>query len=434
MEKTSYKQYTREEIQGTSDIMLLYQLLLFPVANMKRDIESSERKNDAVAAVYGATAIPIKKRMNALNNLSKFVNLNNGIILSGGRSWTSIVPKSDKFRGDNKIISEYMNGQGKKLIQNRARTFMRGFPEIKEIIRNKEKERWEELLKEEYGDKDKSKLKSYEEMYDAHINEKINEIMKSKERMKIFYGIYKDEINTNTNEANRVNDVARKYEKLNNEFEEWYNMYQNDKKSARDFLDWLYIYFDNKYIENIIIHSITEVDLMKIELQKISNQKESPIIIEDRKATNSLENAENTVEAFEELRKNNPDLKKLIVVSDWQYLLRQVLTTQKVAQDRGLDDIEITGYPADSRDVKHKGKNVALKFEDIEEYKKTMKTDLIKIVLYDNVGDCNITAYVEKNKIENEGPIVLIGDQTLQEYIESEKENEHITNKIDEER
>lgn len=84
-------------------------MVLGPVANMKKDIESNEEKiNDAVVAVYGASAIPLKRRINALIPLSKHVNLDNGIIFSGGTSWSSIVPSSNKFKVSDEELANYL--------------------------------------------------------------------------------------------------------------------------------------------------------------------------------------------------------------------------------------------------------------------------------------------------------------------------------------
>ena len=117
-DKKSIKEYTEDEIEKINDPMELYNLLIQPVSEMKQKLESSSSKiNNAVVAVYGATTYPLLRRMNALNKLSKYVNLDNGIIISGGRSWTSVVPTSYTFRPSLREINDYISNSNKKLSQ-----------------------------------------------------------------------------------------------------------------------------------------------------------------------------------------------------------------------------------------------------------------------------------------------------------------------------
>lgn len=93
----------------TSQELLAYTLLLRTL-KMKAKIENTkDANNNAVVAVYGATTIPIKRRIGTLKKLrDSDVDLNNGIILSGGRSWTGIVQTSDNFKPSDEEIEDYL--------------------------------------------------------------------------------------------------------------------------------------------------------------------------------------------------------------------------------------------------------------------------------------------------------------------------------------
>lgn len=140
---------------------------------------------------------------------------------------------------------------------------------------------------------------TYEEMYKSSLEKETLSILDSYSETKMYYDIYKQE---NSAKEPNYTDFSKK---------------------------WLPKYLDNIHFMKLALHTLTEVDIMKI----ASQNQNFDNIIEDDKATNSKENAVNTVIEFLKLKIENPDLKKIIVVSEWQYLLRQVLTTQKVITD-----------------------------------------------------------------------------------------------------
>lgn len=450
-DKKSIKEYTEDEINNINDPVELYNLLIQPVSEMKERIESSSSKiNNAVVAVYGATTYPLLRRMNALNKLSKYVNVDNGIIISGGRSWTSVVPSSYTFRPSLREIRDYVYKSNRdlsqyskeeieqieekikqqkitkyiqmknKLIRGRAYDILKEFPTIKEQLYAKEKETWENYLedyKKEYEEAQKlkgstskeppPKYKSYDEMYDDYLNEKVNKLKhNSAKELRTLYNIYRIE-------------NSKKHKKAPG-FQKWYKKYKKNTSIGIPFFKWLKTYFDRQHYEELVLRTITEVDLMQIKLGHLSENQVCSKIIKDKKATNSAENAQNTIKEFIKLKEKNPELKQLIVISEWQYLLRQVLTTQKAAKDLGLDNIEIIGYPAD---IDYQ-KGIGLKFKDLKSYRNTFKLDLKKIATYEDVSDYSLKGRSKKSNLDENAPKIFIGDMTLEEIFKAQSQEQ----------
>ena len=472
------------------EALIATHLMLVPIANMKADVENRKEKiDDAIVAVYGASAIPLKRRIDALIPLSKYVNFDNGVFFSGGKSWTSIVPTSNEFAVSDEELDYYLarmnyiqnknekkakdySTQEKELIRkrllrekiistiynsnydikstknhnvaDRIKVLMQTFPEIKEALKKQEEAKWNEYLKDfksKYAISENDQLPeftSYEEMYKNSIEkERVFILNQSSEKQK-YYDIYKKE--KKETEANET-DFSEK---------------------------WLPEYLDNNHFKKLALHSLTEVDIMKIASKNLNLQK----IIEDREATNSKENAVNTVIEFLKLKLENPNLKNIIVVSEWQYLLRQVLTTQKVvkdisiikqfinhnnitdiekiednkldelsntislpqntikqiielqkqATDKGITDfesIDILAYPAD------KEKNVVLSSENISSFTEILSTDCGKIQDYKkDTGNYSIPKTHCQADLFNElFPNIIVGKKTLSEYLIDEYQN-----------
>ena len=450
-EKRSIKEYTEDEIEKINDPLELYNLLIQPVSEMKTKIESSSSKiNNAVVAVYGATTYPLLRRMNALNKLSKYVNVDNGIIISGGRSWTSVVPSSYTYRPSLREIRDYINNGSKelsqyskeeieqieekikqqkitkyiqmknKLIRGRARDILKEFPSVKEQLYIREKEIWEKYLedyKKEYAMAQENnsnnpmeippKYQNYDEMYDDFLNEKVNKSKNcSAKELKDLYNIYRNE--------------KLKEHKKTPGFQKWYKKYKKNSSIGIPFYKWLKTYYDRQHYEDLVLRNITEVDLMKIKLNHLSEEQVCSKIIEDKKATNSAENAINTVKEFIKLKQKNPELKQLIVISEWQYLLRQVLTTQKAAKDLGLDDIEIIGYPAD---IDYQN-NIGMKFKDLNSCRNAFQLDLKKIATYEDVSDYSLKGRSKKSNLDENAPKIFIGDKTLEEIFKAQSQEQ----------
>lgn len=444
-DKRNIKEYTEAEIDKMNNPLELYNLLLRPVQKMKEKIESSEKQTDAVVAVYGATTYPLLRRINALNKLSHYVDLDNGIIFSGGRSWTSVVSSSHTFRPSLSEIKDYIDKSGKdlsqyskeeierieerirrqkinkyiklkdQLIRKRAVDILKEFPEIKDKLYNREKEIWENYLDDYKKEYEQEKalnpetqksipptFKSYDEMYDNYLNKKI-ESKKSGKELRPLYNMYRTEKG-----KNKESVIG---------FNHWYKKYKKNNSIGKPFFKWLKDYYDKEHYEELVMRKVTEVDLMEIKLGNLAKEELFSKIIEDKKATNSAENAVNTVEEFSKLKEKNPALKKLIVISEWQYLLRQVLTTQKAANDKGLNDIEIIGYPADM-DYHNE---IALRVDTIDKFNSIMKNDLKKIATYHDVADYTIDEKDKKSPVDDNMPKIYIRDITLADYLNQRK-------------
>lgn len=472
--------FTGAGIPKEAVAIMLLNLMIGPAQKMKDDIDESEEKKDtAVIALYGAAAPHIKKRVLALEELSKKVNLDNGIIISGGRSWTSIVPKKyrediekeynrmqiypedgtmhesnlkreldravvyrmksglsyfikelgynedngsdivDAFFGEdgaNKlrslvygkaqekgvavniksiedlfwlidrdgvkqiqeiilkkviddkvkdVINNQINLEKKKDIEKRADGIIKNIPEVTTYVHKKNEKIWMDLLDREIEEirnqkniskKDKIKLKElgkmkengYQATHEQYIQKRCDEIKK--------------------NEKEKYEEIQR----------------QRNQNSV-NFDEWLKSYVEHEYIKDTIIHGLTEVEAIQLDWNQYESKKTIPDVIEDRKATNTNENAVNTIEEFLKLREKNPEIKDLIVISDWQYLLRQMLTTRKAARDKGIDDINIIGYPACAI-KKRDGQGVALQ-GSIDDVIVVLLGELDKIGRYNDAGD-----------------------------------------------
>ncbi|MBQ3408778.1 MAG: hypothetical protein IJH12_06225 [Clostridia bacterium] len=519
----SYKNISKNTIDTLSNLPdeilfpILYNLILGPAYKMKTAIDESDQKiDDAVVAVYGAIFPLARKRVVALEALSKKVDLSNGIILSGGRTWTgsasTIMNGRDKVRKDyndensgfrkkvdlailrrlaakrlvidgeekseeaikeqntaeivrkicgddvirkirnaksndldNEIIdkmNELKNSEEGSLIweeeleevlkyevkeivadsffgnpdklnraYEKAVDITELLPEIKEYLHDRDAKIWNEELakrKEEYAGRKTvprdslPEFKNYDEMYSAHINKKVDKVMNnSLHVLQHYYSKYceyciKKDLNAG------IMDTG------NNEFRAW-----------------LYKYFDNKFRLDQIVHGITEVELMQLVMKKISIPTESLDIIEDKKALKTPENADNTIEEFLKLKKKNPKLKKIIVVSDWQYLLRQVLTTIQAAKKAGLgpDDVSIMGYPANAITKEYGNQEIALDCS-AEVYRGLLLGELKNIINYTDVDNMDIPSDINQH---GNGPVVMVDKQKLQDYLQglNRKGKEH---------
>ena len=517
-EKVGY--YDLEKAEDEYLIPVLYKLILGPAFQMKKKVENPEHNNDdAVIAVYGATIDPIRKRVMSLNPLSESISLDNGVILSGGRSWTSIVPKAindyieknykkdAKFKievdesvlrrivRDNPIIKERIEqivkdkkthgvdtqnimqilyrsnpndffenilkdlmtaeefeeirqkafdeemkfrrkqeinkriNSDKNTMENsrkRAENIIHRIKDMKKYLHDRDEEIWNEILaqeKQKYIDDGKDipeellRFNNYDEMYNQWIVDNIEEIRDSKDSLKEYYLKYRKENSSEEEKASKDQDeIFKSYEQ---DFEKWYEEYEQDKDSGMPFFDWLYGHLDTEHRISEIIHGVTEVELMQLVMKQGNISEKTKKVIEDREATNTAENAENTIKEFLKLREENPNLKRLIVISDWNYLLRQVLTTKKAAEDAGLEDVEIIGYPADCLERQDDGKIIIADYKDIESCKKILLGELKKIAMYDDVSDMEIPNMDEINisDFNEKGLVIRIDKQNAYDYL-----------------
>lgn len=386
MENTiNIKNLSKEDIEKLTDVQL-YNILFGPLIDMKKEIEQDGKyKDNSVVAVYGATIVPIKRRVRALNQLSEFVDLDNGVIFSGGSSWDSVNPK--RFKNIEEIKEYWKSPKYTKWISAKVASIIKNLPEIKEIIENKMEEDYISNMESNMHDNyDTESINNFKEEYRKNIND--------------IYTLLINNLKTNEN-------MKKLYEQ---------------EETAQTYEEWLYNWVENYVISQYILNNMTEADFMEIDW--ISNYKgnlKSSNIIKDGKSNDTSENARNTIEEFVKLKSQNPKLNKLIVVTEWPYLLRQVLTTKKMAEKMGYDNIDIVGYPADVDE------GIGLNYKDISDYRKGivsgLEANIYKIVSYDDVKDLDITDYYYKSSIIENGPTVFIDDKDIRNVINDKNDD-----------
>lgn len=521
------KIFTDNGIPEEAVARFLLNLMIGPVQKMKDDIDGAGEKIDtAVIAIYGATVTPMKKRVAALDAVSKKVELNNGIIISGGRSWTSIVPKKyredimreynskqeaggeehasymkieldrevifrmkkalecfikelnpdykseenglivDAFLGedgaewlravvlekskligglskitsirelisifneddkkriesillkrviDDKVkneINKDIKGAKKGIVHGRAMAIMRnigGKDDVKTYVHGKHEQIWMELLSDEIekAEQEISKGKNgvYKEEKLEKLQTKLNELKRTQKDG--YAGMYNKYIQSKYYEIINSEELRAKYESI----------FAKEEQNENSFDIWLKEYIENEYIKNAIIHELTEVEAMQLEWNqyKSKNYSTKSNVVEDRQSANTNENAVHTIEEFIKLRKNHPEIKDLIVISDWQYLMRQLLTTKKAAHEMGMNDINIIGYPA-SAIKKYEGRGVAMQ-GTINDVIDCLLGELEKIGKYDDVEDLVLpdnTDYI----LDNGEQILVNGKKLIEKDLE----------------
>ncbi len=264
----------------------IYNIMFGPLIDLKNRIEMEKPiKKESLIAVYGGRTDAILRRVNGLEKLSQYVDLSNGIILSGNSHWM----KNERF---------------------------------------------------------------------------------------------KDEISED--------NIKEKFKLL-------YKKYDITKEAFEDF---------------IIRQS--ESDMMESKMQETSTLQDLTLY-RDEHSKNSKENAEYTVEKFIDLRNENPELKRLVVISDWPYLLRQLLTTQKSMIDRG-EDFEVTGYPSATNE------HIGIDYDNLDNMIKGPDTrallpNLRSIVNYAQKGDVDgefdVEYYIKHKGLIDGGPSIYIGSKIL---------------------
>ena len=464
-----------ESLSEQEKIIMVCELLYAPVQEMKDEvIEGASfgvKTNDAVVAVYGATVYPLLRRMRGLVNLSEYVNLDNGVILSGGTSWNSIVPaatislvdaeeRADKADGyENttekeeraKQLSQAKKYWNSKMIHDRVEDILEVIPEVFDSLYGKFS-----VSKKEISDAISDILMSKEpmtatEFHEPQIEELYNYWVIFSSRKAITPELMSEYINkfcerTKLSLSKTQRDSLREYAeglfmlqpdeiqkkdsrrimrrvarfcdsdefkasgRSFNKLEYYYALYWNENKnngkkvpafspSVRNdmtFRRWLEkrIYRE-KHID-YIAENMTEAELMDLLHKRNSepNQEETPVdsktsspnIYLDKKSTNTRENADETLKILREIIEKKPGIKKLIVISDWQYLLRQVLTTKRAIADaiaknpsleKTLGCIEVMGWPAD-----RVPNRIATRFRSGNELVRAGVNELEKIVSY----------------------------------------------------
>ena len=458
-----------ESLSEQEKIIMVCELLYAPVQEMKDEvIENASfgiKINDAVVAVYGATVYPLFRRMSGLVNLSEYVNLDNGVILSGGTSWNSIVPaaieslidaeeRADKAEGNvilekrsdrRKQVSQAKKYWNAKLIHDRVEDIFEVIPEVFESLCGKftvTKREIDDAVNEVLLSRDPMTAREFheiqiDELYNywllySYRKEITPELMseyinKFCQRAKLslsklqrnslreyaegLFMLQPDEVQKK--DSRRImkrivrfcnSDEFKAAGRSFNKLEYYYALYWNENNnngvkvpgfspSVRNdmtFRRWLEkrIYRE-KHIE-YIAENMTEAELMYLlrKRNKDSNQEEShkDSLYLDKKSTNTRENADETLKILREIIDKKPEIKKLIVISDWQYLLRQVLTTKRAIADavaknpsleKTLGSIEVMGWPAD-----RVPNRIATRFKTGNDLIKAGVDELGKIVTY----------------------------------------------------
>ena len=466
---------------------ILYQLIFRPAYDMKKSIEFEGKIDDAVVAVYGAVANLAKKRVTALNDLIENVSLDNGVILSGGHSWTGIRPTEywnkvkaeymddktiaesmdrdaikriavrcttkdedarievapkyvamfEKIRAgvfDNEVLSmveEFKNDEKgraiwenelnevmsnrvtKKISQDfsdseesifkKALSIVKEVPQIRAYLHDRDAKTWNDLLEEErvkYEKEGKSTdllPKNYDEAFEEIVTRNVGKIKSSEKKYREYYGIYCEKQKETNGDSTEINQAG--------------------------FDAWLFDRVVDEYRANQVMYSVTEAEIMDVLLSETQIDRKALNVFLDMQATHSGLNAVNTVNQFIEWRKTNPKLKRIVVVSNWQYLLRQVLATKKAAISAGLNNIEIMGYPADEIDKDGKPmmfddeNRVAMNVESASGFIKIVLGELFRIEKYSECDDMQIQY---SNEAIDDGPIVLINGKKLQDYIKEQ--------------
>lgn len=466
---------------------ILYQLIFRPAYDMKKSIELEGKIDDAVVAVYGAVTNLAKKRVTALNDLIENVSLDNGVILSGGHSWTGIRPTEywDKVKAeymDDKTIAESMDRDAIKRIAVRCTTkdedarievapkYVAMFEKIRagvfdnevlsmvEEFKNDEKGRsiWENELNEVMSNRVTEKISQDFSQSEKSIFKKALSIVKEVPQIraylhdrdaKIWNDLLEEERAKYEKEGKSTDLLPKNYDEAFEEIvtrnvgkikssekknREYYEIYCEKQKETNGdsteinqagFDAWLFDRVVDEYRAHQVMYSVTEAEIMDVLLSETQIDRKALNVFLDIKATHSGLNAVNTVNQFIEWRKTNPKLKRIVVVSNWQYLLRQVLATKKAAIRAGLNDIEIMGYPADEIDKDGKPmmfddeNRVAMNVESASAFIRIVLGELFRIEKYSDCADMQIQY---SNKGIDDGPIVLISGKKLQDYIKEQ--------------
>ena len=367
------KSLTKEQIDKLSYIQL-YNIMFGPVIDMKKKIEEKGLEENSVVAVYGATIVPIKRRMNALMDLID-VKKPQTIIFSGGDSWDGTHHNNKLRTGDAEKDKENIRRHLKNF-KERTENMILYFPFIKDRALKDMK-------------KASPNPENFESLLRAYIEQ---EVEKTIDKM--------------LEDPKEEKQYMEEYARINESLE------QTGKPKFKSFAEWLYSFKESRQVRTYILHYYTEADLMEMIWEEVYGGKErTQKILLEKKSNDTSENAVECVKLFEKEREKNPKLNTITLVNEWPYLLRAVLTTQKKAQEAGVD-IEIDGYPADFCE------GVGVQYMDIEEYRKILRTNLKKSIEYQDVGDMDITEYFNLTDLIDNGEVAKINKIPIRFFIQ----------------
>lgn len=360
---TMLKELTEDKIRNLSNIQL-YNLTFAPLTKDIKDIEQftpGEMANSAIC-VYGATIVPIKRRIEKLSEVVK-MHSPKLIIFSGGFGWDG---NNIKGVSSKDLEETWKTSQYSTRVNKRISDVIRFYPEIEEAVMEKMKNMWNE-------DEHYSSRMDFDEYLNEVINDMLEEYMQKmigdKQLEEHFTKMYKEQVKN-------VNEI--------------------------DFRNWLKQYIKDIFIRQFILNRCTESDFMQIIWDKVYNKNGAikSKTIQEGKSFVTCENAENCLQIIQQY----PDIRNLIVINEWPYLLRAILTTKKVA-DRLGSNIRIMGLPA------NKSADIGFEFSDLSDYRNVLITQIRKMVTYQDVGDMDITQYLNMPNVCEDGPSIKIGDR-----------------------
>lgn len=361
------KSLTREKINNLTDIQL-YNILFGPVIEQNKEIEryTREQMSQTAIAVFGATAAPIKRRM---ERIAQIVNEKKPalIIFSGGHSWDGINPKTYP---QEEIREKWATKKYMHTVENRTQKFIEFFPVLKHYAFEQMEESWNKKQKKTKGSFNENLQQLLDETIDQFLN-RIQNNEKSKERVFKQYQEYKD---------------------------------ANKDQEHLSFKQWLEGYARDIFAKQYILNQLTEADIMNVVWNEVYNGEKKGIRVAlDRTSNDTSENARNCLQILQQAKNRN--IKTLAIVNEWPYLLRAVLTTKKLIEENGLN-IKLIGIAAD------RCKNIGIEYEDMEEYRSKSNTGLraqiIKMTEYQDVADSDVTKYYKMKSIVSGGPTVYI--------------------------
>ncbi len=333
-EQIMFKDLTDKQIDDFSDLQI-YNIMFGPVVEARDaflEYDEDKQKKSCVA-VYGATSPRVKCRFEAMREYLEKHN-SGMIIFSGGKSWDGI--------GLNPSMEQ--------------RKKMWGIPgKLNSII-----SRADEFIED------------FEPVKDAVIDRMVEEYTED-----VIYQMLMDS-------------------KLNDELTGEYNMRSEDKKDE-NFAEWFFEKTRSDWVESgkigeyevnqYVVNKLSEADIMEMYWNgSVSDEIKDKVVVEyDKESNNTGENAKNSVA----IMMKHMDIDTIAVVSEWPYLLRAMLTTEKQASKINA---KVAAIPAE-------------KFYLTEiRLMELLRAEAKKIIAYNDVGNADISKYIEMKEPVKGGP------------------------------
>lgn len=334
------KELSIQSINNFSD-QELYNLLFGPAEELKQATLACDE--EFVVAVYGATIIPMQRRIDALLKLNKSKNINN-IILSGGIGWLGIDSTKNTLA---ELKAKFNDQKYFSMLNRRTKMILEALPDFKNKI-----------LFDLFGVD-----------FDGLSHEEVTSIILS--------SMY---------ENSNLND---------------YIMYEYNKCNSKSFNVWLNENIDH-LIQQYLITFVCESEVMQFDLLSKFEGK-SNIILESA-SFNTLDNAKNTLIEFKKIQEKR-NIKTLVIINEWPYLHRAVLTTKKIAKDLNID-VNILGYPASYSE------NIEWYYSTMDEFRNNKIRGTIenlkKEVIYNDCEPFEVDRYLKEDYMNENLPQIVI--------------------------